>query len=188
MFTIRLLPHPRRAWLSSFGLLVSMVILLGLAVAAWYRQSLFIFGTGMWLAVALALSAHLWPWAWTVPYRAWNKMGRYYGQCARLYLLGLCYLIVSAVGLAGPSKEFARNARSGSGWITKESDNGSMGKGRLQDDEMVFRKRGWIRTYAQWAMKPGELWKFALLPFFILLSTLEIDDQSHVPTKTYTLF
>jgi hypothetical protein len=187
MVTIRLLPNPRRAWLTSFGLLISMMSMLGFAAWAWYRQSFSLFGVGVGLSVALVLSARLWPGAWTVPYRAWNKMGRHYGEFARLYFLWLCYLTISAVGMPGPSENFTRNASAGSGWIARQPVPGP--KSRDVQEEMNGQvNRGWIRAYAVWAIRSGQLWRFALLPFLILLWTLDTDDESHVPSKTYTLF
>lgn len=188
MINIRLQGRPRRAWLTSFGLVVSGMILLGFVLAASYHQSMSLFGGGACLTVALVLSASLWPWVWTIPYRAWNKMGRHYGEIARFYLLGLCYVIVSAIGVAGPSKDFTRNARSGSGWIERELGPRLTGEGRLQHEQNAQLGRGWIRAYTLWAMRSGQLWRLALLPFLILLSTLDLDEESHVPTKTYTLF
>jgi hypothetical protein len=159
------------------------MILLGFAVIAIYRSSFAVFEVGVCLSAALAVSAYLWPWAWIVPYRVWNKMSRHYGEFARLYLLAQCYIIVSAVGMAGPSREFARNAGSGSGWMTREPVSDVM---HVEDTGDV--NRNWIRAYALWVMRTGQPWRFALLPFFILLSTLDIDDRTNVPTKTYTLY
>jgi len=187
MVTIRLLPNPRRAWLMSFGLMVSVMSMLSVAGWAWYQHSFSLFGVGAGLAVALALSARLWPRTWTLPYRTWNKIGRHYGEFARLYFLGLCYLIISAVGIVGPSEDFARNASTGSGWIARrpvlDSKNSDM-----QDENSGQVNRGWIRAYAVWAIKSGQLWRFAFLPFLIFLSTLHVGNETPVPSKTYTLF
>jgi hypothetical protein len=110
-------------------------------------------------------------------------MSRHYGEFARLYLLAQCYIIVSAVGMAGPSREFARNAGSGSGWMTRGPVSDVM---QVEDTGDV--NRNWIRAYALWVMSTGQWWRFALLPFLIFLSVLDIADESNVPSKTYTLF
>lgn len=190
MVTIQLLSTPRQAWLTGFGLCASAMSLLLSAVAALHQQSFSVFGAGVCLALVLALSACLWPWIWTWPYRAWNRLGRHYGDVARLYLLGLCYLIVSAVGLAGPSKDFTRDPRFGSGWISRKSSSEPTSNGRVQGDDTKALKRDWVRTYVLWAIQSGQIWRCALLPFLILLSMLESDERSHVPvpTQTYTLF
>jgi hypothetical protein len=188
MVTIRLLSKPRRAWLTGFGLCASAMTFSGFAVIALREKSFFICGVGACLTVAVALAAHLWPWAWTLPYRAWNKLAKHYGDIARLYFLGLCYLIVSAVGLAGPSKDFTRDPRFGSGWISRKSSSEPISNSRVQGDDTKALKRGWIRTYVLWAIQSGQIWRCALLPFLILLSMLGSDERSHVPTQTYTLF
>lgn len=182
MVTIRLLPKPRRAWLTSFGVVVSTMILAGFAVAAFQRQSLTLLGAGAGVTLMLVSSSRLWPWVWNIPYRAWNKLGRHYGDVARFSLLGLCYLIVSAVGVAGSSKEFVRTARSGSGWIRREKSNSSWSihQGRL--------RHSWMSGFLSWASESRQYWALALLPFLILLSTLEIAEESQAPSRTYTLF
>ena len=67
---------------------------------------------GTCLALGSAISAYSWPLLWEWPYRAWNKLARHYGQFSRLYLLGLCYMIISSVRLAGPCIRFFPEIRS----------------------------------------------------------------------------
>jgi hypothetical protein len=188
MLSIRLLTNPRRASLTSFGLLFSGLSLVGFALIALYESSLTVFGIALSLSFALAVSACLWPGIWIGPYRGWNKMSRHYGEFARLYLLGQCYMIVSAVGMLGPSREFVRDASSGSGWVARNSVSKVMAETRVRADETGGKNPQWVRAYALWVNGTGQWWRFALLPFMMLLSTFDIDDRTNVPTKTYTLF
>lgn len=186
--TIRLLPIPRRAWLKSFGLIMSLLSLLGFSVAASRFQSTPVMACGVCIAVGLAVVASLWPRFWMVPYRVWNKLARLYGQFARVYLLRLCYLVVSAAGLGGQSRDFARDGRAGSGWIPRSSATGSSNRNQSHDNTQASLNRGWIRVYASWAIEAGQYWSLALLPFLMVLSAMDIEEGSQPLTKTYTLF
>ena len=183
------LPHiPRRAWLTSFGLVVSTFMVLGGWLAAWYQSSSALFSVGACLAIGCEILAIWFPSAWTVPYRAWNRIARHYGNGAWLYFLVMGYLIVTAAGIGGGSKEFVRNARSGSGWLKREACFDARDDRPVQNQPRSPVQTNWITAYVSWAIKARDPLKLVLLPFLVLLSTLDLDEGGDIPTTTYTLF
>ena len=188
MRTIRLLSRPRRAWLTSFCMLVGLIIMLLAGAMFLYQHSLSLLELGIALAISSVVSGILWPQAWTLPYRAWNKLARHYGDFARFCLLGLCYMIISAVGMGNPLPSFWRSASSGSGWSPRPTfPSSTYGSTHHAEGGDAWRQ-GWIRSFASWAINSHQPWVLTLLPFLIALSFLEIDEGSAPPSKTYTLF
>jgi hypothetical protein len=72
--------------------------------------------------------------------------------------------------------------------MARSSVSDVMAESRVRGDETGGMNQQWVRAYAQWVIRTGQWWRFALLPFMMLLSTFEIDDRTNVPTNTYTLF
>jgi hypothetical protein len=172
----------------SFGLIMSFAILLMAAAVSTYRQSPLVFGGGLLLAIGSALSAILWPWIWSLPYKAWNKAARHYGEFARGYALRMCYLVIASVGMAPASSSFSRTRRSGTVWEPRRSSTDTGKVIRKNAKTQNSGHQSWVRSFISWATGSRQTWALALLPFFLVLSFLEMDEESVPSDKTYTLF
>ena len=178
-------PHMLAAfWLAtslSVGMLIGMIG--GLALSP---RWLF-FGLGA--AVVMAVPGFLRPQIAAFPYRAWNKLAREFSRGARHWLTGICYyVILVAVGQTKSSIKLMRPTPQESFWVAR--------LGRTVEHTPHFDgsageppRRGWIRPYASWAVQSGNAWALGLLPFVVLLSALEVDQQENpLPADIYTLF
>lgn len=183
------LPSVRRASLRSFwlaiclsgGLLLSVV----LSLLVSFRWAVLAVG----LAFVLALPGYLWPQLISLPYRVWNRLARDFARCASLLLMSICfYIILVAVGRAGSSLSLARPTATQSSWVPRETlapttynnQHGIPTEGSLS--------QGWIATLFSWALHSGNLWTCCLLPFLMLLSLFETEEENSAPTDIYTLF
>ena len=185
---IRLLPIPRRAWLTAFGMVASGCLLLSGTFVGWHQQSLELAGTSLILAIGLAACAVSNPALWTVPYRAWNSFARRIVNGARLYVLALCYMVVTAAGFGIRSNRFMRNSESGSGWLPHQEAFPSDTDGSTVKKRGGVAPRNWKTDYVMWARATGDPLKIGILPFLVLLSILDYSEDIDVPTTTYTLF
>jgi hypothetical protein len=181
---------PRRAWLMSFWLVSSAAsgVFVGLLSALLIAPAWI--GTGVILAIAMAVPGLLWPRFVSQPYQAWNRLARYFARCARLALMGICYFVIFvAVGRAGSSLQLRRRSATPSLWLPRGTlasaayfyQYDATAKGRPQT--------GWLRSYLSWALGSGNLWAVCLVPFLLLLKPLQADqDGSRFLTNIYTLF
>ena len=188
MISIRLLPRPRRAWLTSFGCTVASVLLLLAILLSLHGESTAILFLMTSLALVSTISAYAWPQVWSMAYRAWNKLARHYSQFARLYLLGLCYMIISSISLAGPASAFSRKSVAGSGWIARHPSVRPSYNGLEHIQGGQGKHPGWVHSYVSWATTSRQLWTLTLLPFLIVLSLFEANDEKGISSSTYTLF
>jgi hypothetical protein len=185
---ITLVSPPRRAWVMSFWLAVSLGsgLLLGLLSALLISPRWC--GLGVMLALVLVLPRPL--WTQTIAYRLWNRVARYFGHAAHLWLMGICFaIIIVAVGRKGSSLRLARPSSTSSLWMPR----GTLAPGAYISQYSAANARapekGWIATFFSWATQSGNLWALSLLPFFMLLSALRIDQRkSNFPANIYTLF
>jgi hypothetical protein len=185
---ITLLSPPRRAWVRSFWLAVSLGsgLLIGLLLALLLSPRWF--GLGAMVALVLALPRLL--WAQTIAYKLWNRLARYFGHAAHLWLIGICFaIIVVAVGRKGSSLRLVRPSSTASLWMPR----GTMAPGAYISQYSAATARapekGWIAAFFSWAAQSGNLWALSLLPFFMLLSALRTDQRkSNFPANIYTLF
>ena len=186
-----LLPNPaRRGRLRGFWLVISTLtgclvgVLLSLLVSPQW------FGIGVILALGLAVLGVWKPHIISIVYSSWNTMAYSYMRAARLLLKGICfYIIFVAVGRAGSSLKLARPSDKKSLWIPRDSNtldsHGSLDEVSLEESP----HESWVRAFLAWAKKSGNWWTGCLLPFLMLFSLLE-DDQEHkaLPVEIYTLF
>lgn len=189
---ITLISLPRHAQLMGFWLAISLCG--GLLTAV--LSSLFIaprwFGLGVALTPLLAVPGLLWPQAIARPYTVWNRLAHYFGRAARLWLMGICYyliIILVAVGRAGSSLRVARPTPTASLWVPRGTLGPSAYVSQHGAATAASPQKGWIGTFLSWASESGNVWALSLLPFFILLAALQIDEKkSSFPAKIYTLF
>lgn len=187
---ITLLSPPRRAWLMSFWLAISLCsgLLIGLLSALLISPPWF--GIGVMLALVLACPGLLWPQAIARPYAVWNRRARYFGRAAHLWLMGICfYIIFVAVGRTGSSLRLAHPPPTTSLWVPRGTLAPSAYGSQHGASDGASLQKGWIATFLSWAVRSGNFWALSLLPFFILLSALQIDQKkSNFPANIYTLF
>jgi hypothetical protein len=141
------------------------------------------------VAMASLTGGMLRPQALSLPYRAWNRLASEISHLARLWVMGICfYLVLVAVGRAGSSLRLHRPGSTESLWMPRGtlvpdaygSQHAAPAKGSLTT--------GWISSYLSWTVQTRNFWACFLLPFFILLSALESEQESTVSTDLYTLF
>ena len=146
------------------------------------------FGLGVMLALVLALPRPL--WRQTIAYRLWNRLARYFGNAAHVWLMGICFaIIVVAVGQKGSSLRLARPSSTESLWMPRGTLAPAAYISQYSAETGRAPEKGWIATFFSWAIQSGNLWALSLLPFFLLLSALRTDQRkSNFPANIYTLF
>jgi len=142
------------------------------------------------LTLVLAFPGLLRPQIVSIPYLAWNKLAREFARCSRILVMGICYYVIfAAVGRAGSKLMLSRPLSSRSLWIPLEALSPAAYVNQYSVIKDNSPGEGWISTYLLWAVRSGNLWACCLLPFLLLLSALESDQNtSEFPTSTYTLF
>jgi hypothetical protein len=185
------LPLPAtHTWLKSFWLVMSIAG--GILIASISSQLLSPLWFMLVIGGALVLAAPgLWrPQIASLPYRAWNKLGRIFARSARGWLLLICYyLIFVAVGRTGSSLRLSRPAPTESQWLprntyTPSADDVSRGITM----EMALRRR-WAGSLLVWATTTRNWWVCCLLPFLLLYAALDSEREEQVfPVGIYTLF
>lgn len=176
--------HMRRAWQRAFWLALSLWA--GVAVGALVPVSLWGRGTAALLtALLLQAAGAAWPGGVTLAYRAWNRVAREYARVVRAALVAACYGVVVVVGAAGSTLRLRRPAPGVSLWYPKASlplaAYGSQHEG-------PGPHAGRWRSLLAWALSTGHAWVIPLLPFLVLLGTLDRQEAGPPPAGIYTLF
>jgi hypothetical protein len=144
---------------------------------------------GALVAICLALPGLLMPGVARFLYRAWNKMALEFARCARTMVMGICfYVILVAVGRTGSSINLKAMGSEKSMWLTRGT---TPVNSYSEQHTMVIsdsRKRNWILSFMSWAGRTGNFWRVSLIPFLILLVSLDCSTEETVPTDIYTLY
>jgi hypothetical protein len=189
MITLPRFP-PRRAWLQSFWIAVSLAIgSMASILGAWYISPPW-FTSGAVLALVMAVPGLVRPQIASLPYRAWNRLARQFVRVARLWATGVCFFIVFVtVGLTGSHARLAPPTPNGSLWLARRPLEPTASGYACDGVPHEFVQKGWITAYCAWARQSDNLWAVCLLPFLLLLSSLENDEnQNPVAANIYTLF
>jgi len=185
-----LLPTPpRRAWLISFwltltmgsGLLIGIFFLLFLSPNWAFLAIIGIFATALIGVVRQRIVSSV--------YRFWNRLASHVCRLAQLIFSAICFFFIfAAVGLMGSKLQVTRPAVHRSQWRPRNTLSPC---GYVHQYESLTEKSlrtGWIRNYLSWARHTGNLWAVPLLPFLILLRIVEPDKKTEFVSNIYTLF
>jgi hypothetical protein len=187
---ITLPSRPRRAWLMGFWLAISVCsgLLIGLLLALLIAPQWF--GLGGILMLVLACTGLLRRQAIRRAYAVWNRLAHYFSRTVQLLLMGICfYIIFVAVGRTGSTLRLAHPPPTTSLWAPRGTLASSAYVSQYGARDGASLQKGWIATFLSWAVRSGNLWALSLLPFFILLSALQIDQEKNTfPASIYTLF
>lgn len=170
---------PSILWLLSFWLAATTVLTsLVTGLVAWYG------GLNAWMLVSVLLigAAVTLAGAVKVPalaacYAAWNRQASRCSNLLRTIIVHVCYFIVlTPLRLIG-----SRFAPEGASFRWTDAVFPPL-------DSRPSRSIGWIRRYLVWARETSNLWALSLLPFLLLLRTVETDRAHSLSDRLYTLF
>lgn len=181
--------RPRRAWLTSFWLVIAFlggsvigVILVILKSAVW-------FGVGIMIGALIAMPGLLWPQSISILYEKWHKLSEFYARATRVVVKGACfYLVFAACGLVGSTLRLTRPSTGQSMWQPRATHEPSTYLQQYETATKGSLHKGWKRSYVSWAVSSGNLWAVCLLPWLMLVAALDTDEQEGTPSTLYTLF
>ena len=188
MFSLILPPARRYSILIGFWLALSLFagITLGAILSLWISPTLMTLGL---IAVpVLASTRTAVAAAGDSPYVVWNKLAREFGRYSRAWLMAICfYVIVVAVGRSGASLRLARPDFGQSLWVRRQDPSGARNgfERVVAADES---SKSWIRNFLKWSARSSNLWACGVLPFLVLISALDAEQDNTVPKEIYTLF
>jgi hypothetical protein len=181
---------PNNAWLQSFWLVMSVAggILIGVLSSRPLASPWFVSAAAG--IVVLAVPGLLRPQIVSVPYRAWDTLGRIFARNARRWLLLIYYyLVFVAVGRAGASLSLSRPMATKSQWIPWQPHAPSVHGARGVTVVEEALRRNWVSSFLAWITKSHNWWICCLLPFLLLYAALESErEESSFPIGIYTLF
>ncbi len=180
---------PRRAWLMSFSFVISLSTGFLLAAVTALLGSRPWFLVGMIFAMLLAAVGLIRPEMARTSYRVWNVLARFYCRGAGLLLKGICfYGIFVPAGWAGSSLLLTRPTAFRSLWMPRQTLDPTTYTSQYDALDEGCSRRGWITSLLFWASRSRNIWALFVLPFLILLSALQDDEESTFPSGIYTLF
>jgi hypothetical protein len=176
---------PQRADLRGFAVAAILLWLLVAAGASVLTGSRWVFGVAALVSMSV-LALALWrPRLCLLPYRIFNRLttdvSRVTAAAVRLVSF---YLIIGGAGLVASRLQRAKPAEVTSGWQRR----GPVEVTTLWRSPAIKRSRGWVRDYMSWASKWTNLWVWCLLPFLMILSTVEVEEENAVRSGNYTLY
>jgi len=181
--------RPRRAWLISFwivftgavtGTVTAMSVVMGRI-----PEVLIVVVVG----VASLVFGTLSPSAVKPVYRLWNWVSELVLRGVRLTLKLVCFfLLFTVVGRGGAALPLIRQSGASSFWLPRHMTTGRLFRHEYEAARGEAASMGWVRTFLAWAWESGHGWALAVLPFLVLLATLEPEAEQEFPSNIYTLF
>lgn len=179
--------NPTLTWLLSFWCTANGALALLVAVSAalsgWSARSAAVLVVIALVAAAGALRLQL----AAAAYRHWNRVATLYTALLRAGLTGASYAVVASA--SSVSRMPRSRGRPGATAVRP-----SWQRKRSPGIETYERRRGlratcaWISRYVAWSRASENLWSVSLLPFVLLLLTLETREDTSVPERLYTLY
>ncbi len=181
--------HPRRAWLQGFWIVMCVMngLLIGVLLALQWGAMWMTMGV---LAGALLSSiGFLVPTVIRGPYRLWFRVTDFYFRIVRLAVKAVCYFVVFVVvGCTKSSLLFERPTAMATIWVPRCTLPVTNYPHEYEGETGGAKPRPWVSVYLSWARSSGNGWAIVLLPFLLLLSVLEPEQERFFPAGIYTLF
>jgi hypothetical protein len=182
---------PRRAFLRSFWLVLSLSVGIIYGLFLTLTHLLDWWETAVLLTVAMAIPGVIWSQMVIGLYRFWNRLMLPVGRGICVALLGLCYFTVFVVARLSKISlhRVPPTSTTGSFWIPR----GILAPGayayQCAFDTPKTSRHHWVWTYVIWVKRSGHWWAVCLLPFLMLLAIIDPDRSSqHFQANIYTLF
>jgi hypothetical protein len=179
---------PTRSHLKSFWLVFSAAaalltaavlwLVVGPSEAAWGLALFAVLATFGWRNPALALR----------PLEGWKRLARKARRGARLWLTGVCFLILTIVGRLGARLPLGAPSPPVSAWMPKKP----LPSDSYASDSDLARAgdpgAGWTRRLGSWAWHSGNAWAWSLIPLLALLKGVEGESRGSLGGNVYTLY
>jgi len=176
----------RRAELRSFCLAISGIVLATLALLASFSSAARYAALATICACLLGL---MFPPLVRLPYRIWNKSAKLFTRFAHYYVLGVVFhILVRVMSLAVTSAEFSQGRHSPSCWVPRASVSPASYRSLYQMSEDNSPRAPWPFTVLGWAWQTANIPAMCLLPFLLMLSTFQPEEESGKISDIYTLF
>jgi hypothetical protein len=180
---------PRRRWLISFWLAISLIggalcgAIFALSIAPRW------FALGGIVTLVMAAPGLRQPQAAATLYQRWRQAARRYCRFVCGLLTGLCFYTVFVVArLAGSPLGLARPRTARTMWTPRVTVAPSAYAYQYNRATPGSPRAGWLRLYLSWTVRSGHVWAVGLLPFLIVLKILEPAQEKSAPANIYTLF
>jgi hypothetical protein len=120
-------------------------------------------------------------------YRAWNRIAIEFARIASTIVMGVYfYIIFVAVGRTGSGLCLEINQADDSMWLPRISSH--LCSEQNTKPTRNSENESWIVSFISLAAATGQYWRYCLVPFLILLRTLDCVREETVPTDIYTLY
>jgi hypothetical protein len=122
-------------------------------------------------------------------YKRWNRFAKLVARLSRIYLIAVCFYIVSVfpdstgsiLNLKRPTDRFTL-------WKPWLNVDAAKVANLTDADSIRTNTNYWITSFTEWAIKSERYWAFSLLPAIIFLRQLKAGHKRGFPTSIYTLY
>jgi hypothetical protein len=141
------------------------------------------------VSVALCIAGMFAPGVAPLALRIWNKAAREFARFARMAVMAVCFYVVFALlGWTGSKLKLKRPGVGQSAWVPRNSVSPDAYYSQDAVTPEHLAEKGWLMTFLTWGRGTGNLWACFLLPFLLLISALDTDEETLAPASIYTLF
>ena len=183
--TTILVRSPQRADLRGFVFATTLLWFILTATVSVVTGHVWAVGFGA-LTAAVFTMLGLWrPQSFLWSYRVFNRLAAEVYRLTAIAVGLVCfYFVIGAASLSASRLQRAKPAGSASGWRRREP----LEVTSLWQSQTRKQAHGWVRGYASWATNGGRVWAWCLLPFLMILSTLQLEDEDAPSSGNYTLY
>lgn len=122
-------------------------------------------------------------------FRGWNYATRVFSRYACLYVIAVCYFVVFTVaGQAGSSLMLQRRAAGESLWSRRPQRSAKPALHPRTGNSRTPAEQAGLSTFVKVLRESGSWSAMLLIPFFGLLTILDLDTTKEAPSDIYTLF
>jgi hypothetical protein len=175
----------RRGEQRSFCIAVSTIALTVLPLITGFSVML---GYAAGAIVCACIVGLVFPRLIRIPYRIWNKSAKLFARFACMYLIIIAFHLVLRPAAILKSRWAHSKRKSTSSWVLKDPGSARTYETQYQMPDGLSVLAPWPLAFLSWAWRTADIPAMFLLPFLMMISFLQLEEEGSQISDIYTLF
>jgi hypothetical protein len=118
----------------------------------------------------------------------WENLAGRLARGSRLWLTWMTFAVIRAAGRQDSRIAMEAPPGNPSGWQVRDAPDGLPFSSQSDLDEGIADGTAWVTSFLSWSRASKNSWMWALVPYLLILGSIQLSSQRSLGGQTYTLY